>query len=302
VVQAYSPERLLHRFLDMGPYMSSNVRNAGACLCTALLVAGAPATRAQENPADQQDHTNRLRGSRLVGSGDSLAIETASGDLIPYGRRGGCLQPVSQNGVIKVDCTPSDGPADYFEESTRALIASCSFWFPDAERCPPKQWPIEVQGCDGTVPERITGTWRFDAIPTAGGFSRVGDGWDVTLNDASMTFDFRRAGQITRSYTVVESGQGRFTLEIRGGNSDTTAIDIELAPCGIFIEADGVCDVFCENIAGELGTPTEAQLRANLGDRFDEATLERILEIAKSEQEPQPLFLERAYFRAVTSD
>ena len=63
-----------------------------------------------------------------------------------------------------------------------------------------------------------------------------------------------------------------------------------------------MCDALCASIARELGTPTEAQLRANLSDRFDEATLERILELLKSEPAPQPLFFERAYFRAVSRD
>jgi hypothetical protein len=59
-------------------------------------------------------------------------------------------------------------------------------------------------------------------------------------------------------------------------------------------------------MASEVGTPTEEQLRAmlakSLGESVDEATLARIVETAKSQQGPRPLFLERAFFLAVTDD
>jgi hypothetical protein len=219
------------------------------------------------------------------------------------------LPPVSSGGVIKVDCTPLDGPAHYFDESTRAMIESCSFWFADPKRCPPKQWPLDLPDCDGTVPQGITGIWRFYAIPAASGFFPTTGGWTMTLAEGSMSFDFYGTVPAERSYTVVEQSDRRYALEISDDSSATTAIDIELAPCGILVEANAVCDAFCENIGGEVGAPTDAQLRSmvanSFGDSVDEDTLERILEtIRESEQpqQPQPLFPARAYFRDLSGD
>ncbi|HLF11701.1 MAG TPA: hypothetical protein VJA26_10850 [Gammaproteobacteria bacterium] len=284
-------------------------------LCVALLVGTAAVSSAQQAPSANQQEIERirayldpLRGARLVGSNDSLAIELPNGELRSLA---GCLPPVSRGGVIKVDCTLDDGPAHYFDESTRAMIESCSFWFADPKRCPPKRWPLDLPGCDGTVPEGITGTWRFYASPAASGFSPTTGGWTMTLAEGSMSFDFYGTVQIERSYTVVQQSDRRYALEIRDDSSATTAIDIELAPCGILVEANAVCDAFCENIASEFGAPTDAQLRAivanSLGDRVDEDTLERILETAREleqrqGQQPQPLFPERAYFREVIDD
>jgi hypothetical protein len=91
-------------------------------------------------------------------------------------------------------------------------------------------------------------------------------------------------------------------LEIKDNTSATTAIDIELAPCGMLVEANAGCDLFCENIAREVGTPSEAQVRElvakSLGN-VDETTLQSILKTAR---EPQPLFPERAFFRTVANE
>jgi hypothetical protein len=268
-----------------------------------------PSAQQQEVERIQQEYSDRLRRSRLVGSNDSLAIEMPDGERFSVARSAGCAPPVSRGGVIKVDCTLLDGPAHYFDESTRAMIESCSFWFADPKRCPPRQWPIEVPDCDGAVPQGITGTWRFYASPAAAGFYPVTAGWAMMLDQGSISFDFYGVQQVERSYTVVESGDRRYALEIKDARSATTAVEIELVPCGMLVEADALCDAFCENLASEFGPPTEAQLRAivanSLGDSVDEATLDRILEeAAKSEQlrKPQPLFPERAYFRAVAGD
>jgi len=132
----------------------------------------------------------------------------------------------------------------------------------------------------------------------------------MTLADGSITFDLYGFAKVERSYTVVERDEQRYSLEIRDGLTET-AIDIELAPCGLLVEGQGVCDAFCKNIASEVGTPTDAQLREivarRLGDRFDLDTLERILESIpdaeqRQQQKPQPLFPERAFFLEVTND
>ena len=297
--------------------MKTNRRNAIGFLCAVWFVAPVSVSSAQQPPSTDQVEIERIRKyldpvrrSRLVGSNDSLAIEMPDGELISVARSAGCTPPVSRGGVIKVDCTPEDGPAHYFDESTRAMIESCSFWFPDPKRCPPRQWPVEVHpDCDGTVPQGIGGTWRFYALPSAAGFYPVTGGWTMTLDEGSISFDFFGTHHMERSYTVVESGDRRYALEIKDARAATTAITIALAPCGMLVEAEALCDAFCENFASELGTATEAELRAivarSLGDDVDEATLERILQdigTAQQSRQPQPLFPECAYFRAAASD
>jgi hypothetical protein len=138
----------------------------------------------------RQEYSDRLRRSHLVGSDDSLAIEMPDGERISVARRGGCLPPVFKAGLIKVDCTPTDGPAHYFEAATRAMVESCSFWFPEPKRCPPRQWPAEVPGCDGAVSQSITGSWNIYALPSAGGFYPIDSGWTMTLTERSISFDF----------------------------------------------------------------------------------------------------------------
>ena len=157
-------------------------------------------------------------------------------------------------------------------------------------------------------PKASVGTWHFYALPGAGGFYPVTAGWVMTLDEGSISFDFYGTHHVERSYTVVERSDRRYELEIKDARAATMAIAIELAPCGMLVEAEALCDAFCENFASELGTPTEAELRAivasSLGDEVDEATLDRILQdIGTAEQPPQPpVFPERAYFRAVASD
>jgi hypothetical protein len=133
----------------------------------------------------------------------------------------------------------------------------------------------------------------------------------MTLSEGAMNFDFYGVTELERAYTIVDRDDRRYALELRDDFSETTAIDIELAPCGLFVEAEAFCDAFCENVAKEHGTPTDEQLREvlakSLGDRFDEATLEQILrsipeEAERRQQRPQPLFPERAFFRPVIDD
>ena len=253
----------------------------------------------------QQEYQDQLRRSTLVGSGDDLAIALPNGELAPLRREGGCLPPVTRGGLIKIDCTVSDGPAHYFDASTRAMVESCSFWFPDPRRCPPKQWPVDVPGCETEVPQGITGTWRFYAIPAAGGFSAVDNGWIMTLTDESITFTFDGFAPLQRSYTVLEHGDRRYALEIRDARSAATRVDVELAPCGLFVESEATCDAFCENLADDVGapTPTEQEIRELArrvtGTQNDESLERMVAAIRESiEQGPRSIFLERAFFTA----
>jgi hypothetical protein len=251
----------------------------------------------------QQEYQDQLRRSTLVGPDDALAVELPNGDLVPVGRGSGCLPPQTKNGLIKVDCTPFDGPAHYFDASTREMVESCSFWFPDAKRCPPKGWPVDVPGCDGEVPPRITGTWRFYAMPSAGGFYSVADGWTMTLADESIIFRFGDFGQVERSYGVTEQGNQTYSLEIRDAQAARMLVNIELAPCGLFIDSEGVCDAFCENLADQVGVPSDEQIRniaKRMGGGQDDEALERIVGAIREsiEQGPQPIFPERSFFIA----
>jgi hypothetical protein len=264
-----------------------------------------PSADQQEIQRRQQEYADRLSHSRLVGPDDALAIEMPDGELVPLSRRNGCLPPVTKAGVIKVDCTLNDGPAHYFDESTRMMIESCSFWFPDAKRCPPKQWPVEVEGCDGAIPQGIEATWRIYAMPAAAGFYTLSGGWEMTFDEDSVLFDFDGFPRVTRSYAVIESGGDRYRLEITDATSTTTTIDLALSACGMFVESEARCDSFCENVTRELGRPSEDQLRAvlakSLGGVANQAEVERIVkELATAE--PGPLFPERAYFLLVGAD
>ncbi len=125
----------------------------------------------------------------------------------------------------------------------------------------------------------------------------------MTLDENSLWFDFYGVAQVARSYTAVVTGDRRYALEIKDARSATTAIQVELAQCGMIVEAAGVCDAFCENLADEIGTPTEQDLRTvvrrALGDNVDEATVDRILaDAAKTRpQQPQTVFPARAFLR-----
>jgi hypothetical protein len=282
-------------------------------VCAVVAVAGG--SHGQQTAAPNQDESDglrqetadRLRGARLVGSNDALAMELPNGELIAFFSDTGrwCLRPQSRGGVIKIDCTVEDGPAYYFEESTRALIEVCSFWVPDPYRCPPKEWPVEVANCDGALPDGIVGTWRFSALPSAGGFLLVDGGWTMTVAEETISFDFQSGAPIARSYSIVDRAGNGSSLELHDALSETTTIDIELAPCGMLVEAESICDAFCDNLVEELGSPTDERLREMLVDRLTEDTIERILEIGPNETEQrrrQPLFPVRSYFREVIDD
>jgi hypothetical protein len=260
-----------------------------------------PAPSQAETERAQQEYQDQLRRSTLIGLDDGLSIELPSGEVIPINRGSGCLPPQKRGGLIKVDCTPLDGPAHYFDESTRTMVESCSFWFPDPKRCPPKPWPVDVPGCDAELPLSITGTWRYFALPSAGGFSSVDRGWTMTLDGRSITFDFGGFAKIERSYSVVQGDKQRYSLEMRDDRSAKTLVDFELAPCGLFIESEGICDAFCENLADELGVPTDDQIRdiaQQIGGGQDEKSLEQIVATIREsiEQGPQPIFPKRAFF------
>ena len=275
-------------------------------VCAVAIVGIASSSHAQQSGrADveriHQEYQNELRGSRLVGSGDAAAIEKPNGDVIPAGRSDSCAQPISRGGLIKVDCTAFDGPAYYFDESTRVLLEACSFWFSDPSRCPPKQWPMDVPGCDGRVPQSITGTWRLYALPTAGGFSPVDGGWTIRLTDEMILFGLGGPAQLERSYSVVEQDGQRYSLEIRDDRSARTSVDIELAPCGLFIESEAVCDEFCQNYADEVGVPTDDQIHEmarRIGGGQNDGSLERLEATIREsiEQGPRMIFPKRAFF------
>lgn len=280
------------------------------CLCFGMAVGFVTESSAQNAQEDieevRQEYADRLQRSRLIGPPNDLAIELPNGELISIGRGNGCAPPVLRAGVVQVNCTAFDGPTYYFDESTGAMIEACSLWFPEPKRCPPRRWPIEVSECDGTVPRDIVDTWRLYAVPGATGFHPTDGGWTMTLGEGTMTFDFYGVAEAERSYAVVARDGPHFSLELRDSSSETTTIELQLAPCGLLVEADAVCNAFCENIARDAGTPTDEQLREiianSLGNEADPATLEQILrsipnEAARRQQQPQPLFPERAYFR-----
>ena len=297
------------------------------CFCAIVGIAAAVNAQVQPRSQDeidriQREYSEQLRHSKLVGPDDGLAIEFPNGEMIPLGRERGCQPPVTKGGLILVDCTAFDGPAYYFDASTRAMFEACSVWFPDPMRCPPKQWPVEVPGCDalelsgladtGNPSARsrdsqgIAGAWRLYAIPVAGplagGFIGVEGGWTMTLADESITFGFGSAG-VERSYAVVEQDGQRYSLEIRDDRSARTLVVLELAPCGLFVESEGTCDEFCENVDEELGPPSEEQIRdmaRQMTDSGTFATVEQAIEAIREIEggPPPPIFDKRALFIA----
>jgi hypothetical protein len=123
----------------------------------------------------------------------------------------------------------------------------------------------------------------------------------MTLAGQSITFDFGGFAQVERSYSVLRRDDRRYSLEMRDDRFAKTLVDFELAPCGLFIESEGICDAFCENIADELGVPTDDQIRdiaQRIGGGQDEKSLEQIVATIREsiEQGPQPLFPKRAFF------
>lgn len=275
------------------------------------VAAGASAQQPAPRYADEAKREVRrmqddLRGAALVGSGDELAIATPDGRIRPLSRNG-CIPPMTKGGLIKIDCTMLDGPAYYFDASTRAMIESCSFWSPEAKRCPPKGWPVDVPGCDAELPQSITGSWRLYALPGAGGFSKLDNGWTMTLNGEAITFAVNGRATLQRSYEVLERRDGRYSLEISDARSARTRIDLELAPCGLFVESEEFCDAFCKNFAAEVGVPTEQEIREvarRITGEPNGESLERIVAALRQsvEQGPRPLFLERAFFTAASSE
>src|SRR5687768_4558095 len=123
--------------------------NAIGLLCVVLLLGLASEASAQPAPSVeqevarvQQENADRWRRSRLVGAGDSLAIELPGGELISVAPKG-CAPPLSRGGVIQVDCAGGDdGVVYYFDEVTRAMIEPCGDRLADPKRCPPPRWPI----------------------------------------------------------------------------------------------------------------------------------------------------------------
>jgi hypothetical protein len=230
--------------------MKAKNRHAVGLLCAVLLADSASDASAQPAPSVQ--------------------------DLLSGASSAGCAPPVSRGGVIQVDCAGlEDGVVYYFDESTRAMIAQCWSGLAEPNRCPPPQWPIEVAGCDGTVPQGIAGTWRYYALPGADGFYPIAAGWTMTFSGGSVLFDFQGIARVVRSYTAVAAGDRRYTLEIKDARSATAAISVELVQCGMIVEGLGVCDAFCRNVASEFGI-------SNLPEQLE------------------PLFPARAYFRTVT--
>jgi hypothetical protein len=276
----------------------SHISAVIVCIATAASAQDTPPQGREEVGRIQQEYQDQLSHSKLIGENDNLAIELPNGKLISVRRESGCMPPLTRGGLIKVDCTLLDGPAYYFDASTRAMVEPCSFWFPDSSRCPPKQWPVEVPGCSAEVPQSIRGTWRFYAVPTAGGFSPVNGGWTITFADKFITFNLGDSIQIKRAYAVLERKNYQYSLELRDDRSEKTLVDLELASCGLFIESRGVCDAFCKNFAEEVPVPTEKQIqevarRIGGGQNADEI----VGAIRRSiEQGPQPIFPERAFF------
>jgi hypothetical protein len=274
----------------------------GACLVAGIVTA----VSAQPSPSSTQDEVERLRreggdrirGATLVGPDDDLSIELANGDLIPVGPKHWCMPPLTRNGLIKVDCTPFDGPAYYFDESTRTMVKACSFWVSDPKRCPPKQWPIDVPGCEGRVPQRITGTWRYFAMPAAGGFSRVDRGWTMAVTDESITFDFPGFASIERAYAVIEQDDQRYSLEIAMIAPRQRRSISSWRHAASLSSPKESATRFSENFADEVGVPTDEQIRQALrlaGVDPSDGSLDRTVAMMREviEQGLQPLFTER---------
>jgi len=99
---------------------------------------------------------------------------------------------------------------------------------------------------------------------------------------------------------VPEQDGQRYSLEIRDDRSARASVDVELAPCGLFIESEAVCDEFCQNYADEVGVPTDEQIREmarRIGGGQNDGSLERLEETIREsmEQGPRMIFPKRAF-------
>lgn len=154
------------------------------------------------------------------------------------------------------------------------------------------------------------GTWQLQGYVYAnGGIRPVNSSRIITLADDSITFGFTdMPEQVERSFSILAEGAQRYELELRDRTRETTAITTELAPCGILIESEGVCDAFCENVASEFPVPTDEQIREaivnQMGDHFNDEVIEQIYAQVRESiaQGPQPLFREHSFFVRVTDD
>lgn len=231
-----------------------------------------------------------LRHSHLVGSNEDLAIELPNGELRPLTRKQGCLPPVSKGGMIEVDCTVSDGPAYYFDETSRSMIEVCSFWNADPKRCPPKQWPITPANCEGRVSADITGSWHLDSVAMADGFAPVSVGPVIRITDSSVFFGGHGALEVERSYSIVSQSDRRYELRLTDDMGESLKLGVELTACGLVMESDTLCGAFCENLRDEW-LDSAGDAARQLSNQFVSPADRRL-----------PIFPPRSLFRPGQSD
>jgi hypothetical protein len=121
------------------------------------------------------------------------------------------------------------------------------------------------------------------------------------VTDELILFDVAGPEQFARSYSVVEQTDQRYSVEIRDDRNARTIVDVEVVPCGLFIEAEAVCDDFCQHYADEVGVLTDEQIReiaTRMGGGRNDGSLEPLEAMIRDsiQQGPQTIFPKRAFF------
>jgi hypothetical protein len=278
-----------------------------------LLISAVAAFTFASSAAAQQQSVDGVLSVQESSSQGEYFVELDNGESYDVTAMPGCLPPEIKNGMAQINCSLSDGPVYYFDESTREIVQICS-WLSDAENCPPRQWPIEAPGCDGRVSTDILGTWRLSSYAGPSGFSPVGGrgpsgawpndgGWSMTIAADSIAFDIYESAQIERPYAVVAQDDQRYVLELRDDFGETETIDIELAPCGLVVEAEAACTSFCQNMHNDVPFETVREIVLKLtAGRLDDDLVEEMLSRASDTTQRRSFFPVRSYFRQVILD
>ena len=225
-----------------------------------------------------------------------------------------CLPPEARNGIVRINCSMFDGPVYFFDELTKDNISICTFWGcgllrDDEEReacktkCPPKRWPIEIPDCDSQVVEGIEGTWRHDLNVSPGGLSPVRRGSSMTFTTDSVIFNYYEIVKIKRSYSIVESENRQYILELKDQQGESERLNIKLMPCGLEVKSKDGCSAFCQNVRDDISEEDFREIVIKvLSGGSDDSLIEAVLQQPAEVWRQQSIFPKHSFFREVITD